>query len=153
MEPLLLAKAFKYLGFEGAKGAIIHGAVYVDQEGIYLFHEKHTWESANTATAAFGLIGALIHHLCTKNKTVDYPFDTTEVGSLPRELFDRFNLRKMKDSALLSIVPRADVSELKKTLTGGATINVGSIQIVPIAPKGKVWKQLPEMGYGSNDRF
>ena len=151
MEPLLLAKAFKYLGFEGAKGAIMHGAVYVDQEGFYLFHEKHTWESANTATAAFGLLGALIHHFCTRNKTVDYPFVTTEVGSLPGELFDRFNLRKMKDSALLSIVPRADVGELNKTFTGGASITVGSIQIVPISPKGKVWKQLPELGYGSED--
>ena len=153
MEPLLLTKAFKYSGFEGAEGAIIHGAMYVDHEGLYLFHTKHTWESANSATVAFGLVGALIHHLCTRKKTVAYPFETTEIGNLPGELMDRFNLRKMKDSTLLSIVPRDNVGELNKSFTGGASIAVGSIKIQPIAPKGKVWKQLPELGYGGADVF
>lgn len=153
MEPLLLTKAFKYSGFVGAQGAIMHGAMYVDREGLYLFHQKHTWESAGTATAAFGLIGALIHHLCTRKKSVAYPFDTTEIGNLPKELFDRFDLRKMKDSALLSIVPRANVGALSKSFTGGASITVGSIQIQPISPKGKVWKQLPELGYGGDEGF
>ena len=54
MDPVRVTKSFSYANTDIAKGAIFHGALFVDDKALYLIHNKHTWESAGTATAAFG---------------------------------------------------------------------------------------------------
>ena len=147
MELQLLAKSFKYTGHPGSKGALFSGAVYVDDEGIYLLHNKRTWESANTAWAAFGALGALIHYLCTRKKTVDYPFTSSPVTELPEEVRGRFTATAVSPTATLAIVPRESVTGYLKSFMKGARVQVGAVTIWAMGAKKAVWEQLPEMGY------
>ncbi|MBC8354476.1 MAG: hypothetical protein H8E66_20980 [Planctomycetes bacterium] len=147
MDPVRLSKAFSYVNTEAAKGAIFHGALFADDNGLYLIHNKHTWESAGTATAAFGLLGALIHYLATRKKTVDYPFPTLPVTELPRDLHASLGAGSFKETAEVSIIPKDQIRGYSKSTFKGSRFYVGDVELVLVGASGKAMKQLPELGY------
>lgn len=147
MDPVRLAKGFKYVNTEAAKGALFNGAVFADENGLYLIHNKHSWESAGTATAAFGLLGALIHHLFTRKKPIAYPFPTLPVTELPREMQSSLGTNSFKDTAEVSIIPKDQVRGFSKSMFAGTKFMVGDVEIVLLGAAGKAVKQLPDLGY------
>lgn len=147
MEPVRLAKAFKYMKTEAGKGAIFHGAVLADKNGLYLIHNKHTWESATTATAAFGLLGALIHHFATRNKGIEYPFPTLPVSEIGEEFQVSLGTSAFKDTAEVSIIPAAQIRGYSTSKLKGSKFFVGDIEIVLIGASAKTMKQLPRPGF------
>jgi hypothetical protein len=146
MEPLKLTKSFKYENSDAAKGAIFHGALLADQDGLYLVHNKHTWESAAIAVQ-FGPLGMLIHHLFTKKKTVEYPFPTLPASEVSPDLKATLGLQKFKDSAEVSIIPKDQVQGYTKSTFKGTRLKVGDVEIVLTGALGKAVKQLPDLGY------
>jgi hypothetical protein len=147
IKPLLLSKSFKYTGHQGSEGAVFHGGIFADEEGLYLVHNKTSWESGNTAVALFGLLGALIHHLCTRKKQASYPFEGMDFGSLPFELSSKFDAVKVGPEARLSIVRKTEITGIAKSMMKGARIQVGGIEITVLSPKKQAWHQLCEWGY------
>ncbi len=147
MEPQLLAKSFKYTGHPGCKGALFTGAVYIDDEGIYVLHNRFTWESGNTAWATFGALGALINYLCTRKKTVDYPFSSSPFADLPEEVQARFTAVTPSRTATLAIIPKESVTGYLKSFMKGARILVGDVTLWAMGAKKDVWERLSEMGY------
>ncbi|MFV1966203.1 MAG: hypothetical protein ACC628_12330 [Pirellulaceae bacterium] len=147
MEPIRLAKRFKYENCEEAKGAVFQGALFADEKALYLVHNSHAWESAATATAAFGLLGALIHHLCTRKKTVRYPFLSLPVSEMEPSMRERLGMRSFKETAEVSIIPKEDVLGYSKSMMSGSKFQVGDIEIVLLSPSAKAMKQLAAMGY------
>lgn len=147
MDPVRLAKSFKYVNTEAGKGAIFQGAAFADENGLYLIHNKHSWESAGTATATFGLLGALIHHLVTRKKPVAYPFPTLPVTELPREMQASLGTNSFKETAEVTIIPKDQIRGFSKTMFGGSKFLVGDVEVVLLGASGKAMKQLPELGY------
>ena len=147
MDPMRLAKSFSYVNTEAAKGAIFHGAIFADEKGLYLIHNKHSWESAGTATAAFGLLGALIHHLVTRKKPIAYPFPTLPVSEIGREMQASLGTGSFKDGAEVSIIPKDQIRGFSKSMLKGTKFLVGDVEIVLLGASGKAIKQLPDLGY------
>jgi len=147
MDPVKLAKGFKYGNTEAAKGAVFQGAIFVDENGLYLIHNKHSWESAGTATATFGLLGALIHHLVTRKRPIAYPFPTLPVSEIGREMQASLGAGSFKDSAEVSIIPKDQVRGYSKSVFTGSKFMVGDVEIVLVGASGKAMKQLPDLGY------
>ena len=147
MDPVRLAKSFKYVNTEAGKGAIFHGAVFADENGLYLIHNKHSWESAGTATATFGLLGALIHHLATRKKSIDYPFPTLPVSEIGREMQASLGTGSFKDSAEVSIIPKDQIRGFSKSVFQGSKFLMDDVEIVLVGASGKAMKQLPDLGY------
>jgi hypothetical protein len=147
MQPALLSKTFKFQRHDPSKGAVVHGSIHVDEDGLYLVYRKHTWESANTAAATFGLLGMLIHHLFTKKKPFELPTATLPIEQLSQEIKDALDLKKAPTTATVSVVPKADVLGYKKSMFTGCVFTLADYDIVAMSPKGKVAKQLPELGY------
>jgi hypothetical protein len=147
METTLLSKAFKYIGHPESKGAIFHGAVLADEDGLYLLHNKHTWESAATAQAALGLIGLLFHWLATRNKKPGYPFPCIDYGQLDSEKKVSLSVKTAKDDSKLSIIPKSEIDEFTTGMLKSTKFKIGSIEIQLIGAKGKALKQIQEKGY------
>ncbi len=147
MGPQLLANSYKFDGHEGSKGAIFHGAFYIDADGIYLIHNNHGWESAGTAAAAFGLLGAMIHHFMTRKKQAVFPYKETALSSLDSDIVQAFDIKKFQDSATLAIIPKSEVGGFKTGAFAGTKFQIGSFELIPISPKGAVVKQLEELEY------
>ncbi len=147
MDPVRLSKSFSYANTVAGKGAIFHGGIFADENGLYLIHNKHSWESAGTATAAFGLLGALIHHLVTRKKPVEYPFPTLPITELPSELQVSLNTGSFKETAEVTIIPKDQIQGYTKSMLKGSKFLVGAAEIVVLGAAGKAIKQLPEMGY------
>ncbi|HRX77824.1 MAG TPA: hypothetical protein P5307_02120 [Pirellulaceae bacterium] len=147
MDPIRLSKSFSYVNAEAAKGAVFQGALLADENGLYLIHNKHSWESAGTVTAIFGLLGALIHHLVTRNKPIDYPFPTLPVSEIGSELQASLGTDSFKDTAEVTIIPKDQVRGYSKSTFKGSKFYVGSVEIVLLGAIGKAMKQLPALGY------
>jgi hypothetical protein len=147
MDVSLLATSFKYLGHPESKGAIFHGAVFADDGGLYLLHNRFTWESANTAGAAFGLLGVLIHWFFTRSKQPGYPLDCLAFGQLDPERRRILEVKGTKDDSKLSIIPKDSIEQFSSGLFKGTTFKIGSIELVLIGAKGKSIKALQEGGY------
>lgn len=147
MEPVLLAKSFKYRGHVGSHGAVFTGRLYFDEEALYLIHVKHSWESQQQAYAVLGVIGLLIDHLRTRKKPVSHPFPSTTIDTLPLAVHDKIDLRGIKPTATLSVVPKSEITGYRSSWLKGMAFTVGTIEIVPVSPKGKARKKLAEYGY------
>lgn len=148
MEPVLLAKRFSYEGHPGSKGVLFDGALFVDRDGLYLFHARETRQSEVVAMAVFGVFGLLVQRLIARAKTpVEHPFETTPVGDLPAEVLSLFACVKLKPETQFSMVDREQVSGTSRGFLRGAAIRVGHIVIKPASPRRAVWGQLPTLGY------
>lgn len=147
MDPVRLTKSFKYQNTDAAKGAVFHGALLADEDGIYLIHNKHTWESASVVAVTLGPLGALIHYLFTKKKTVEYPFPSLPASEVSLDLQESLGIHSFKDTAEVSIIPRDQIQGFSKSMFKGMKILVGSIEIVLLGASGKAGKQLSTLGY------
>jgi len=151
MEPVLLAKSFKYRGHIGSHGAVFTGRLYFDDEALYLIHGKHSWESQQQAFAVLGVIGVLIDHVRTRKKPVSHPFPSTTIDTLPLAVHDKIDLRGVKPTATMSVVPKSEITGFSSSWLKGMVFTVGTVEIVPVSPKGKARKQLAQYGYVPTD--
>jgi len=146
-DQVLIAKSFTYGDAPASKGAIFHGAVVAGADALVLSHDKHTWQSAGTAAAMFGLIGMAIHALMTRNKPIAYPYPVLPADETPDAIRDRFMGHKFKPNSVISVIPRDEVVSYtfgmfskKVTLRDGT-----NIEFMSAVKKGM--KRLPELGY------
>ncbi|MHB8902384.1 MAG: hypothetical protein ACYC6Y_26795 [Thermoguttaceae bacterium] len=107
-----LAKGYKFSG-NAAPGITYHGPVILNGEFLYLVHNSHTWDTANTYAAMFGLLGAAIHHFTTRNRSVPYPFEAVPYRDLKQRLEEAPRLGKVKDTAMVMRIPRGAIRGYK----------------------------------------
>lgn len=142
-----IGKSFSYKNTVQSKGIIFQGAIFASSDGLFISHDKHSWESAATATAVFGLLGAAIHHFMTRNKKFEYPFPALPVDELPASIRDRMAEHKFKEKSVVSIIPKADIQGYSSGIIQGKKFLIGEIELVLVAPVKKGLKFLPELGY------
>ena len=146
-ETVRVAKVFSYENDAGSKGVIFHGAIFASNEGLFICHDKHTWKSLQTATAAFGLLGAAVNYLMTRNKKFEYPFPTLPIDDIPESIRERMSEHKFKATSVVSIVPREDINGYSSSFTKGKKFTIGMTELVLINAVKKGLKQLADMGY------
>lgn len=117
-----IAKGFKFLDDSAAKTLTFHGPVILTEDCLYLVHKKHTWDSANTSMAMFGLLGALIHHFATRKSPVPYPLPTKRYAEL-KDRFDRvYNIGSVKDDAKVMLLPVEKIRGYSKGMLKGTQL-------------------------------
>lgn len=107
-----IAKGFKF-SKPGSNVLTFHGPVLLDEQTLFLVHNGHTWDSAGTSTAMFGLLGALIHHFATRKKTIPYPYPTTPYPELRHKLEHAYKIGNVKDTAVVTQIPKTDIKGFK----------------------------------------
>ena len=124
-----IAKGFKFLEDSEAKTLTFHGPVILTEQYVYLVHKKHTWDSANTSMAMFGLLGALVHHFATRKRPVPYPLPTKPYAEL-KDHFDRvYNIGSVKDDAKVLLLPVESIQAYTKGMLKGMQLMTDSGKI------------------------
>lgn len=142
-----VAKSFQYENTEAGKGVLFQGTVVAGADGLYLSHDKHSWQSAGTSMAMFGLLGLAIHAIATRNKQFEYPYPTLPADELSETITGRMIGHKFKPKSVVSIIPRDQVvSFTNGMLTKKFDLHDGVV-LKLMAAVGQGMKKLETLGY------
>ena len=147
MQHKKIAKRFRFEKDGITKNATFSGPVVLLQDGLFLVAKSVRTQSAGTAMALFGLLGALFVSLFSSLSKINFPYPAITCAELPDQLRDIKGFGKLKEKHRIIVLRREEILGYKSSLFGGFKLICTGENIFLLDSKKKLISGFLEHGY------